>query len=41
MNTEQTDLSEWARELDLSDLLRRAIDEAGLPPMPAAQGSSA
>lgn len=25
-------LDEWARELDLTDLLRRAIDDAGLPP---------
>ena len=25
-------LDEWARELGLTDLLRRALDEAGLPP---------
>ncbi|MGA2864717.1 MAG: hypothetical protein ABSF95_09540 [Verrucomicrobiota bacterium] len=25
-------LDEWARELGLTDLLRRAVDEAGLPP---------
>jgi hypothetical protein len=25
-------LDEWARELSLTDLLRRALDEAGLPP---------
>jgi len=25
-------LEEWARELNLTDLLRRALDDAGLPP---------
>lgn len=28
-------LDEWARELGLTDLLRRAVDEAGLPPTAA------
>ena len=31
-------LDEWARELGLTDLLRRAIEDAGLPPTVGSAG---